>query len=435
MSQQPHHISKGKVIFGLIALAAIIAAVAAAGYLPRKQREDAAMALAKEEKSDLPQVTVARVKRAPADSEVTLPGSMSALLEASIYARASGYVKKRYVDIGDRVKEGQLMAEIEAPELDQQVAQARAALAQTQQQLGQGKASLIQAQSQRDLAKLTSDRYTKLVSRGAVAQQDADTQVANFKTADALVAAQEANVRASEDNVRQAQANLDRVLALQEFKSVRAPFTGIITARNIEAGSLIAANGGGQGASASGSEMYRVAQIGTVRILENVPQANVPGITTGMPTEVMVNEFPGRKFAGKVARTSNALDPNSRTMMVEVHVPNPDGKLLPGMYCDVRFHSHRDTPPYLVPGDAIIAGSAGPRIAVISDDTADSKKVHLVPVTIGRDYGLQSEITSGLSGSEFIVLNPGDDVQEGAIVKSTLAKEAPPAAGRGTQSK
>jgi len=432
MSQQSHHISPVKVVIALILLAIVIAAVGLAGYLPRKQREEAANALAASEKSDIPVVTVTRVKRASADSETVLPGSISPLVEASIYARASGYVRKRYVDIGDRVKEGQLLAEIEAPEIDQQVAMSHAAVSQAQQQLGQAKASLLQSQSQRDLAKLTSDRYGKLIARGAVAQQDADTQLANYKTADALVSAQESNVRASEENVRQAQANLDRVLTLQEYKSVRAPFAGIVTARNVEAGSLIAANGGGQGANSAGSEMYRIAQIDTVRIVENVPQAIAPGIFTGMPAEVTVIEYPGRKFMGKVARTSNSLDPNSRTMLVEVQVLNKDGKLLPGMYSDVRFHNHRDTPPYLIPGDAIVAGAAGPRVALALDEGADSKKIHLVPVTMGRDFGTQTEITSGLDGSELIVMNPGDDVHEGAIVKSTLAKEAPaPAAGRG----
>jgi RND family efflux transporter MFP subunit len=432
MSQHPHHISPGKVILVLLLLVIAVVAVGLAGYLPKKQREAAANALANSEKTSLPVVSVAKVKRAAQDSEVVLPGSISPLLEASIYARVPGYVKKRYVDIGDRVKEGQLMAEIEAPELDQQVAQAQAVLAQSRQQLGQGKASLLQSESQRDLAKITSERYSKLVAHGAVALQDADTQQANFKTADALVAAQESNVRAAEENVRQSQANLDRILAMQDFKKVRAPFTGVVTARNIDQGSLIAANGGSQGANASGSEMYRVAQIGTVRILENVPQANAPAIAVGMPTEVTVVEFPGRRFMGKVARTSNSLDPNSRTMLVEVQVANRDGKLFPGMYANVRFRSHRDTPPFLVPGDAIIAGADGPHIGVLTPDASapGGGRIHLLPVTMGRDFGIQTEILSGLDGSETVVLNPGDDVREGALVKADMASEGRgPAAG------
>ena len=446
-SSKPHHISPGKVIFVIVLLALVVGAIAVAGYLPMKAREEAAAAAAKEEKVTLPRVGAVMVKRAAQDSEVVLPGTISALAEASVFARASGYVKKRYVDIGDHVKAGQLMAEIEAPELDQQVAQARAAVSQAQQQLGQAKASLLQAQSQRDLAKITSPRYNNLVTKGAVARQDADTQDAAFKTSEALVAAQEANVSAAAENVRQAEANLQRILSLQDFKSVRAPFAGIVTVRNIEVGSLISANGGGQGisgnsaaaGSATGNEMYRVAQVGTVRILENVPQANAPGIHVGMPSEITVTEFPGRKFLGKVARTSNELDPASRTMLVEVQVNNADGKLLPGMYAEVHFRSHRDNPPFLIPGDSVIAANSGPQVAILQEpdtagdngnpETRGAKKVHLLAVQLGRDFGTQTEIIAGLQGTEMVVTNPSDDVREGALVKAEVS------AGRGGSDK
>jgi RND family efflux transporter MFP subunit len=344
-------------------------------------------------------------------------------------------VKKRYADMGDRVKEGQILAEIEAPELDQQVAQARAAVSQAEQQLAQIKASLAQAQAQRDLAKVTSDRYTNLIAKGAVSRQDADVQQATAKTAEALVAAQEANVRAAEESIRQSRANLDRVLALQEYKNVRSPMSGILTARNVEVGSLISAGGGGQGVSAnpaavagaSGNELFRVAQTNIVRILENVPQTSAPSVRTGMSTDVTVNEFPDKIFEGRVARMSNTLDPNSRTMLVEVRVNNADGKLIPGMYAEVRFKSHRENPPFLVPGDSLIAGSAGMRVAILLDDPeagSGAKKVHLQPVQLGRDYGAQTEIISGLTGTEIVVLSPGDDVREGARVVSELQKGA-----------
>jgi multidrug efflux pump subunit AcrA (membrane-fusion protein) len=433
----PHHISAGKVIVVLVLLAAIVAAVALAGYLPRKAREEAANEAAKEEKTTLPAVTSAKVHRAAGDTDVVLPGNLSPLLESSIYARAAGYVRKRYVDIGDHVKEGQLMAEIDAPELDQQVAQSRAAVSQAEQQLGQSKAALVQAESQRDLAKITAERYNNLVARGAVARQDADTQQSNYKTSDALVAAQQSSVQASAENVKQAQANLARVIDLQDFKSVKAPFAGIVTARNVDAGALISATGAGQGASpmstggalaANGNEMFRVAQIGTMRILINVPQTNAPGIHVGMPAAVGVNEFQGRSFGGKVTRTTNSLDPNSRTMLVEVQVPNRDGKLLPGMYAEVRFSSHRETPPLLVPGDALIAANSGPQVAVLLDSgDGTAKKIHLQPVQLGRDFGAETEILAGLQGTETVVVNPGDDVREGALVKA----ESVPAAGRG----
>ena len=248
-ASHPHHISTGKIVLVAILLAIVVVAVALAGYLPRKERERAAAAAASEEKNDLPSVTAARVRRAPQDSDVLLPGTLSALVEASVYGRAPGYVRKRYVDIGDHVREGQLLAEIDAPELDQQVAQARAAVSQAQQQLSQSRAALVQAESQRDLAKVTSERYNNLVARGAIARQDADTQESTYKTADALVDAQQATIRAAEDNVKQAQANLDRVIALQDYKSVRAPFDGVVTARNIDAGALISSSGAGLGKS------------------------------------------------------------------------------------------------------------------------------------------------------------------------------------------
>ena len=422
--QPAHHISPFKVVFVVVLLAVVIGAIGLAGYLPRREREAAAAEAAKEEKVTLPRVAAVKVKRAPQDLETALPGTISPLVEASVFARAAGYVKKRFVDIGDHVKAGQLVAEIEAPELDQQVAQARAAVSQAQQQQGQASASLLQAQSQRDLAKVTAGRYSNLVTRGAVARQDADTQQANFQTSEALVAAQQANVNASAESVVQAQANLQRILAMQDYKNVRAPFAGVVTVRNIEAGALVSASGGAQAGTTNGAEMYRVAQVATVRIMSSVPQTNAPGILVGMPAEISVNEFPGRKFQGKVARTSNALDPATRTLTVEVHIDNRDGKLLPGMYAEVRFRNHRENPPFLIPGDSLIATNSGPQVAILLDthEEGGAKKVHLVPVQLGRDYGVQTEVIAGLEGTETVVMNPNDDVREGALVKTEAPK-------------
>ena len=309
-AENAHPISRGKVALVLLLLAILVAAVAVVGYVPRRNQTRAATTAASEERSAVPVVTAAKVVQAPRDSEFVLPGSISAIEEASIYARAAGYVRKYYVDIGDRVKSGQLMAEIETPDFDQQVAQTRAALAQARQQLSQTQAALVQAQAQRDLAKVTWDRYDNLVKRGAVARQDADQQQSTYKTSEALVNAQQANVNASEENVRQAQANLDRMVTLQEYQNVRAPFDGVVTARNIDTGYLISATGGGQGAapinvpgaqaaSASGNEMFRVAQIGTLRIVVDVPQSNTADIAIGMPADVLVQQLPGRVFREK----------------------------------------------------------------------------------------------------------------------------------------
>jgi multidrug efflux pump subunit AcrA (membrane-fusion protein) len=439
------------VVFVLLVLVILIAGVAVVGYVPRRNQTRAASAAAIEERTSLPVVTVAKVVRAARDSEFVLPGSISAIAEASIYARAAGYVRKYYVDIGDRVRAGQLMAEIETPDFDQQVAQTRAALAQARQQLSQTQAALVQAEAQRDLAKVTWERYDNLLKRGAVARQDADQQESTFKTSAALVTAQQANVNAADDNVRQAQANLDRMVTLQEYQNVRAPFEGVVTARNIDTGYLISATGAGQGAapinvpgaqaaSASGNEMFRVAQIGTLRIVIDVPQTNTADIAIGMPAEVLVQQFPGRVFRGKVTRTANSLDPNSRTLPTQIEMPNADGKLFPGMYAQVRFRVHRNSPPLLVPGDSIIAGPAGTQVAILEDARAEmagdpqkqgAKRIHLQTVQLGRDYGPQTEIASGLEGWEWVVVNPGDEVREGNVVKPEARSMQPggPAAG------
>jgi multidrug efflux pump subunit AcrA (membrane-fusion protein) len=429
-----HHISPLRIVLITLLLVALVAAVGLTGYLPRQKRDQAARAAAGEMKSSVLTVAAMRVRRAPEQLDIQLPGTTAALIEASIFARASGYVSKRYADIGDRVTEGQLLAEIETPELDQQAAQARAAVAQARQQTGQVRAALIQAEAQRDLAKITWERYRNLVAKGAVARQEADTQEAGFKSTEALVAAQQANLSAAEENVRQAQANLDRIVTLLDFRKVKAPFAGVITARNVEAGSLISAGGGGQGASpqpgsanggASGNELFRVAQTGTLRILTSVPQSSMPYITVGMPAQIAFNEFRGRKDEGRVVRMSNSMDPNSRTMLVEIHLAYRDGKLYPGMYADVRFSTHRADPPLLVPGESIIAGNSGLQVAVLQD-AGEGSKVHLQSIRTGRDYGTETEVVEGLEPGVLIVVGPGDEVREGVTVHAEIA-----AAGRG----
>ena len=241
----------------------------------------------------------------------------------------------------------------------------------------------------------------------------------------------------AEDNVRQAQANLDRMVTLQEYQNVRAPFDGVVTARNIDTGYLISATGAGQGSapingpgaqapSASGNEMFRVAQIGTLRIVIDVPQTNTADIIIGMPAEVLVQQLPGTVFHGKVTRTANSLDPNSRTMPTQIELPIRTESFFPA--CTRRSGSaiHRDTPPLLVPGDAIITGPSGTQVAILEDAPPEiandpqkqgAKRIHLQTVQLGRDYGPQTEIAAGLEGWEWVVVNPGDEVREGNIVK------------------
>src|ERR1019366_984778 len=232
-------------------------------------------------------------------------------------------------------------------------------------------------------------------------------------------------------------ANLDRMLALQDYKNVRSPVAGVVTARNIDTGYLISSSGAAQGNSpldlpgapgsggqspAAGNEMFRVAQVGTLRILINVPQTSSPGIMIGMPVRVTVNEFPGRNFTGKVTRTASTLDPNSRTMQAQIDIANVDGKLMPGMYTQVYLQTHRDSPPLLVPGDSIMAGPGGMQVAILLEEPGKEgvRKIHLQTVQLGRDYGPQTEIIGGLDGSETVVVNPGDEVREGNVVKAEV---------------
>ena len=320
-------------------------------------------------------------------SELLLPGNTSPLNEAYVFARAAGYLKKRYVDIGDHVREGQIMAEIEEPDLDQQVLQARASLAQTRGALGQTQASLEQSQAQLRLQDVTLRRIKTLVTRGVLSQQQGDQAQADYDNAAALVKVAEANVFAAQENVKASEANLARLIELQGYEKIRAPFSGVVTARSVDAGALISANGAGQGTPnlgttnappGSSSELFRVAQVGTLRILVNVPQGYAPEIHVGTQADVTL-QGSNRKYTGKVTRTAQSLDQTTRTMLTEVQVVNRDGSLLPGMYTDIRFKTNRLDPPLLIPGDSLVVRPKGPMVAVLRD----GNKVHFEPVNVG----------------------------------------------------
>lgn len=389
-------------------------------------------AAAEHERDTAPLVNVAKVMRSPGDVSITLPGNITPLTEAYIYARASGYVKKRYVDFGDRVREGQLLAEIDSPELDNQVAQARGMLAQGEGQAAQTRAQLDNQEAQLNLARVTWERYRNLQARGAIARQDADQQETNFHTAEAAVRAAQASVTAADENVKAARSNLDRLVALQDFEKVRAPFAGIITARNFDIGALISATGTSQGGSptsggSTSGEMFRLARFDVLRILVDVYQDDAPWIKAGQTGDVSVQEFPNRTFSGRITRTSNAVNVASRTMLTEVQIPNPELILLPGMYAQVRLSRSGARSTLLVPGDSILTGNQGLQVAVLLDPEGEGshapgvKRIHFTNVQVGRDNGEQIEVKSGLQGWEYVVVNPGDVVQEGAIVRPVTA--------------
>lgn len=427
----PHSAKKRRslVIWIILGLLAVFVVLFFVGYLPRRHRENGINKEAKEEESSLPVVTVTQVKKSAPSSELLLPGNITPLTEAYLYARAAGYVKRRYVDIGDTVREGQLMAEIDAPDLDQQVVQARASLQQARANLGQTQASLEQAQAQQKLTGVTLARWKTLVAKGVLSQQEGDQKQADYDNATAQVHVQEANIRAAQDNVRASEANLARLIELQGFKFIRAPFTGVVTSRSVDVGSLISTAGSGQGnpnlgSNAAGSgntsgELFRVAQIDRLRILVNVPQSYSPIIHLGLPANVTVQQMNRMTVVGKVTRTANSLDQNTRTLLTEVQIDNRNHTLLPGMYVQLQFVSERTDPPILIPGDSLVVRSKGPEVAVVEQ----GNKVHFVPITVGRDYGTDIEVTSGLKGGEHVVVNISDDVREGLEIKPASSKQ------------
>ena len=426
----------------ILAVLLVSGALFLTGWMRHHRLTELVNAAAEHERGAAPLVNVAKVTAAPGDISITLPGNITPVTEAFIYARASGYVKKRYVDFGDRVTEGQLLAEIDSPELDNQVAQAGSALAQAEGQAAQTRAQLENQQAQLNLARVTWDRYRILQSRGAIARQDADQQETNFHTNEASVRAAQATVAAADENVKAARSNLDRLVSLQGFEKLRAPFAGIITARNFDIGALISTTGSSQGAppsvsgGSSGSEMFRLARFDVLRILVDVYQEDAPWVKAGQTGEVFVQEFPNRKFVGRITRTTNSVNVATRTMLTEVQIPNPELVLLPGMYAQVKLSRTVSSPTLLVPGDSIVTGNQGMQVAVLQDVLpqqnegaekypAGVKRIHFTSVQVGRDNREQIEVKSGLQGWEYVVVNPGDVVQEGAIVQPVSAAAKP----------
>jgi len=381
------------------------------GYLPHSRRERQLQDLTTEKKDSLPRVNTATARLAPPENDLLLPGNITPLMEASLNARADGYLKKRYVDFGDQVKAGQVLAEIEAPELDQQVQQAQASLSQVQAALSRAEHQLTQSSSNLQLAKVTVDRWRTLADRGVVSKQEFDQRNADFAAQQAGVESAQADVRAAQDNIRASQANLDRLRNLQSYEKVTAPFSGVITARNLDVGALISTTGS--------TPLFRMAQIEVLRIIIEVPETDAPSIKTGQPALVTVQELPGMKFEGKVTRTANSLDANTRTLMTEVQVLNRKAVLMPNMFAQVRFTGVQTTPVVLVPGDAVVVRSNGTLVAKL----AEGNRIHFQAIEVGRDHGKELEVVSGLQGGDRVVLNPTDEVREGIAVEPLTQKQ------------
>jgi RND family efflux transporter MFP subunit len=390
-----------------VVLLLILAGAFVAGYLPQANRNTALAKEAKESGTALPLVNVMEVKQGARKSELVLPGNIQAVTEAPVLARASGYIKKRYVDIGDRVKDGQLLAEIDAGELDQQVQQAKASVEQTRSALDQATANLQQGKTNSEMSRLTYERWSALVQKGAVSRQDADTYKAQYEASGQSVQALEKAVSVAKSNIAVAEANLGRLTEMQSYLKVRAPFDGVITLRNVDTGALV--NDGS-------TLLFRIAQTERLRTYVNVPQADATSIRVGQQAELKIPDLPSKSFTGTVTRTANSLDPVTRTLLAEVQVPNTGGLLLPGMYSEVSFTTPRKEPPLLIRADALIVRGNGNTVAVVGDDNV----VHFQKVEVGRDYGDQMEIVGGLEMGQRVVISAGDVVRENARVKPVL---------------
>ena len=396
----------------LILMAITFAILFAIGYLPRTARakQIAQATTSVEEASAI--VSIVPVKVAPVTAQLILSGDVAAVTETGIFARADGYVKQRIADIGDLVKQGQLLAEIESPEVDQQLLQSRASLQQSRSALAQSEAALEQAKANLNLAEVTAQRWSQLVTKGVMARQDGDEKNATFLARKADVSAAEANVRAAKDNIAAAEANVQRLTEIKSFQLIRAPYDGVITIRNVTLGML--ASGGSTSAV---RELYRITQLNPLKVTVEVPQSEVGSIHVGLGCDLRIRELAGKVYSAHVTRTANSLNPASRTLTTEIQFENPGGLVLPGMYGEVEFKLQRKQPPLLVPSDAIITGRDGTRMATLLNG-----KVHFVKVTLGRDNGAQTEIVSGITATDLIIVNPSNDLRENAEVKPAREK-------------
>jgi RND family efflux transporter MFP subunit len=368
--------------------AAIVAGVlivigAVAGLVPRSLRRNALLA----ETRELAIQTVSVVSPTPGKTTagLILPAEAKALVEAPIYARTSGYLKRFLVDIGSRVKEGDLLAEIDTPELNQELDQARAQLAQAQAALA--------------LAKTTADRWAVLLKTASVSEQEAAEKKADLELKAATVEAARANVRRLED--------------LQSFERVTAPFAGTITVRGTDVGQLVTAS--------SGNELFRLAQTGTLRVYVRVPQAAAQGVAPGQTAEVTIPELPGRVFPAKVVRTSGAMSADSRTLLVELEVDNSRGEILAGTYVQVRLTAATANPALTLPANTLLFRSEGPQVGVVGADN----KVELHSITLGRDFGPSLEILGGIGPTDRVILNPADSLVGGTTVRVAEAAKEP----------
>jgi RND family efflux transporter MFP subunit len=369
----------GRPWIAAIVVFAIVVAIVVAGILPRVK---ARTALRKETaEMAVPTVSVVQPKRAEPAQELVLPANVQAFADAPIYARTNGYLKRWYVDIGAHVRKGQLLAEIETPEVDQQLRQARADLATAEANL--------------NLSRITASRYTDLLKTDSVSKQEADNAAGDYAAKKAIVESSKANV--------------ERLEQLQSFEKIYAPFDGVITARNTDIGALIDSGSAG----GTRTELFHMAQPEKLRVYANVPEAYSQAAKPGLVADLTLSEFPGRRFQGKLVRTANAIDQSTRTLLVEIDVDNPTGTLFSGAYAEVHFKLPTATSSFILPVNALLFRSEGLRVAAVTD----GQHAELRPITIGHDFGNEVEVVSGLNGNESIIVNPPDSLASGQQVR------------------
>lgn len=395
-AQQIQRKPQGSHLFLILAAFAILLLVA--GGITLLVRRSQYQALAKEtETLAVPTVAVIHPMAGSDSEDMVLPSTLQAYVESPIYARTNGYLKKWYHDIGSRVTKGQLLADIDTPEIAQELAQSRAELGT--------------AQANQNLSQITASRYEGLLKTDSVSKQESDNATGDL-------AAKRANTLSAEANMR-------RLQETESFRHIYAPFSGVITRRNVDIGNLINAGNGG-----AAQLLFTLAQTDPIRVFVNVPEVYAPAIRRGLGAYLELQQFPGEKFYGTVARTADAIDLNTRTLLTEVDVPNKSGQLLPGGYAQVHLEVKVNGSRLEVPVNALLFRSEGLRAVVIDDN----HKTHLQPLTIGRDYGTTLEVLQGLKPTDWIVINPADSLDEGVLVNvKPIAQPAAPApASRGT---
>ena len=394
---------------GILGLFLILLAV---GVVPRVRTHRELVVAAQKAQNTPPEVYVIRPEPA-SEADLSLSATTQAIQDSIIYARTSGYLSKRYVDIGDQVTAGQLLAEIESPEIDQQLRQAKADLQQSQKNLDLQKANL-------DLARVTMARYQAADAERAVAKEAVDQSVSAHRTAQAAVAAAEANVASNT-------ANVQRLQELTSFERVLAPFNGTVIQRNVDVGALITAGSPTNNTAAAPSSvtggangLFEIAQVDTLRVFVNIPQAYAPNVNVGLPVQVAVRGQLMQPVTGAVTRTANALDPGTRTLLTEVDIPNQSRRLLPGMFVYVTFKIGPSGTHWRVPSTAVVFNAQGTRVAIVGA----GNKLHFQDVVLGRDFGTSIDIQAGLQGNETIVKQPTVSLQEGRVVTPIASPHA-----------